>query len=72
MAKKRRTKRTYRAETLGLPPLKMVLVHAQNDRLNAAAITSPLGRSGATPRSKRPRTQQEVVIRIIEHLTKDQ
>ena len=59
-------KRTYQAETLGLPPLKMVLVHAQNDRLNASA--KPVTRT----KSKIPRTQEEVVMKIIEHLTKSQ
>jgi hypothetical protein len=59
-------KRTYQAETLGLPPLKMVLVHAQNDRLNETA--KPVVRT----KSKAPRTQEEVVMKIIEHLTKVQ
>jgi|GEM_PF-993776 len=58
-------KRTYQAGTLGLPPLTMVLVHAENDRANAA-MKQPAGK----PRYRRNRTQQEVVIRIIEHLTK--
>ena len=60
------TKRTYQAETLGLPPLKMVLVHAQNDRANAAA------KSAIKTKSKKSRTQEEVVMKIIEHLTKSQ
>jgi hypothetical protein len=68
------TKRVYQAETasaslsagLGLPPLKMVLVHAQNDHLNATA--KPIIRS----KSKKTRTQEEVVMKIIEHLTKVQ
>jgi hypothetical protein len=56
--KSAKTKRTYHAETLGLPPLKMVLVHSQNDRANEAA------------KSKKSRTKKEAVISIIEHLTK--
>jgi len=67
-------KRSYQAETalpslsagIGLPPLKMVLVHAQNERLNAAA------RPVVKTKSRRPRTQEEVVMKIIEHLTKAQ
>ena len=54
-------KRTYHAETLGLPPLKMVLLHAQNDRANAAK-----------PRRNKELSQQEAVMKIIEHLTKNQ
>ncbi len=57
-AKATTTKRTYHAETLGLPPLKMVLVHAENDRANAAT------------KSKKVLTQEEAVMKIIEHLTK--
>jgi hypothetical protein len=62
-----KTKRTYQAETtsaslsagLGLPPLKMVLVHAENDRANATKT----GR-------KKALTQEEAVMKIIQHLTK--
>lgn len=60
------TKRTYHAETLGLPPLKMILVHAQNDRANAS--TKPVSKT----KSKVTRTQEEAVMKIIEHLTKSQ
>lgn len=66
-------KRTYQAETtsvslkavLGMPPLKMVLVHAQNDRANAAMKTM------TKSKSKKTLSQQEAVIKIIEHLMKD-
>ncbi len=58
-------KRTYQAETLGLPPLKMVLVNAEGER-------TPLP---ARLRSPRPRQQkagewerEEIVLRLIEHL----
>jgi hypothetical protein len=55
-------KHTYQSEVLGMPPLKMVLVHAENDRKNTAL----------KPRTKEkqnmPRSQQEAVIKIIEHL----
>ena len=66
-------KRTYRAEVasaslsagLGTPPLKMVLVHAQNDRANETLQTVSKTKSKTL-------SQQEVVIKIIEHLTKSQ
>ena len=32
-------KHTYQSNTLGLPPLKMVLVHAENERKNETAQT---------------------------------
>jgi hypothetical protein len=61
---KKKTRRTYQAEILGLPPLKMILVHAENDRANAAA------KPGAKSKSKRSRSEHEAVLKIIEHLTK--
>jgi hypothetical protein len=61
-----KAKRTYHAETLGLPPLKMVLVHAANDRANAAL------KLVSKPKSKTTLTQEEAVMKIIEHLTKAQ
>ena len=61
-----KTKRTYHAETLGLPPLKMILVHAENDRANAAL--KPVIKT----KSKMALTQEEAVMKIIEHLTKIQ
>ncbi len=50
---------------LGLPPLKMVLVHAENERANAVA--QPV----LKPRPKQSRTQEEAIAKIIEHLAKD-
>jgi hypothetical protein len=66
------SRRTYQAVTasaslsagLGLPPLKMVLVHAQNDRANAAS--KPISKS----KTKGIRSKEEAVIKIIEHLIK--
>jgi hypothetical protein len=54
-------KRTYRAEAIGLPPLKMVLVHAANDRAKPILIK---------PRPRLSVTQEEAIKRLIEHLTK--
>jgi hypothetical protein len=59
-------KHTYQSDMLGLPPLKMVLVHAENDRRNAAlkAIQKPnvsLQKAGIG---------QEDLIRLIEYLKK--
>ena len=65
MIEKEKTTRTYPAGTFGLPPLRMVLVHAQNDRANAAMPQPAL-----KPGRLRTRVQKEVVIKIIEHITK--
>ena len=60
----KKKKHTYQSEILGLPPLKMILVHAENDRKNAAI--APL-----TPRKDKTDLEKEdAVRRIIEHLKK--
>lgn len=59
-------KYTYQSDLLGLPPLKMVLVHAEDDRRKAAL--KPTQKTKAIP----PRSEQEAVLRIIEHLKKQQ
>lgn len=61
-------KRIYASTTLGLPPLKMVLVHAQNEAQNAAArptrgVIPPQPEEEETPLDK-----ERVVRRIIERL----
>ena len=61
------TKRTFEAETLGLPPLRMVLVHAENDRLNRTRRLLPKRR----PRTRLDRERRELIIRLIESLEKD-
>ena len=63
---KKKIKRMYQVEMLGLPPLKMVLVHAENDRANAAL--KPMSKT----KSMRTRSQEEAVMKIIEHLKKTQ
>ena len=59
-------KRTYQSDTLGMPPLRMVLVHAENDHRNEAptAIQKP------KTRSQKAGIGQEDLIRLIEHLKK--
>ena len=60
-------KHTYQSTTLGLPPLRMVLVHARNDAQN--------GRRRGAPASAKPDTTEETPLdkeqairKIIEHL----
>ncbi len=57
--------RTYQSETLGLPPLKMVLVHSENERANAAA--RPAARSPRR-KTKSEKETEEVVLRLIEYI----
>ena len=59
-------KRIYPAETLGLPPLQMVLVHADNERANRTRRPLPKRQ----PRNKDEMKTMEAVIRLIENLEK--
>lgn len=56
-------KRTFQSVTLGLPLLKMVLVHAENDRQNETTetILEPL-------ETREQRKKEKAVRKIIEHL----
>ena len=56
-------KRTYQSTTLGVPPLKMVLVHAKNDRQNRAAQTIL-----ESPEAKEKRETQKAIVKLIQHL----
>ncbi len=59
-------KRTYQSETLGMPPLKMVLVHAEDERRNAAA--KPIRR----PRKSKEQIEKEkAILRLIERLNEE-
>ncbi len=60
-------KRIYESATLGMPALKMVLVHARNDAQNAAL--HPLEASPApAPVEEAPLDKEQAVRRIIQHL----
>ena len=61
-----RKKHTYQPDLLGLPPLRMVLVRAENDRRNAAPKTT----QKPTTRFQKAGIGQEDLIRLIEHLKK--
>ncbi len=67
-------KKIYQSETpstslrasLGMPPLKMVLVHAEDERRNAAA--KPIRR----PRKSREQIEKEkAILRLIERLNEE-
>jgi hypothetical protein len=59
-------KRIYEAAALGVPPLKMVLVHADNDRANRTRRPLPRRR----PRTRDEQLKLELIIRLIESLEK--
>jgi len=57
-------KHTYQSDVLGLPPLRMVLVHAENDRRNAAPIATQKPKT----RLQKAGIGQEDLIKLIEYL----
>lgn len=59
-------KRVYEAAVMGLPPLRMVLVHADNDRANRTRRPLPRRR----PRTREEQLRMELIIRLIESLEK--
>jgi len=61
-----KTKRVYYSETAGLPPLKMVLVHADNERQNETAQTIL-----ESPEARVKRQTQKAIVRLINHLSTD-
>lgn len=59
-------KRAYQSDTLGLPPLRMVLVHAENERANRTRKPLPKRK----PRNKDEMKTMEIIIRLIENFEK--
>ncbi len=59
-------KRTYPSETLGLPPLKMVLVNFDEDSTESNNRTG----TAQSKKQKADAERQQTIIRLIEHLTK--
>ncbi|HUI87752.1 MAG TPA: hypothetical protein VLX61_03395 [Anaerolineales bacterium] len=57
-------KHVYQSETVGLPPLKMVLVHADNDRQNEAAQIIL-----ESPEAREKRERQRAIVKLIKHLS---
>ena len=63
------TKKTYESVVMGLPALKMVLVHAQNDVQNAEDMGADQHAHSKQSRKSKEQTDKERVVRkIIEHL----
>ncbi len=62
-------RRVYESTTLGVPALKMVLVHAKNEAQNAALHHKPLPTTGdSSDEDITPADKEKVVRRIIERL----
>ncbi len=60
--------RVYESTSLGVPPLKMVLVHARNDAQNAAARAQEQVVEAALARQSAPVDKEAAVRKIIQLL----
>ncbi len=60
--------RIYESTALGLPPLKMVLVHARNEAQNAALRPALKPAEPAPEKDEAPLDKERAVRRIIERL----
>ncbi len=58
-------RRVYESAAMGLPALKMVLVHARNDAQNAAVHAAP---AEPDPAEESQADKEQIVRRIIERL----
>lgn len=66
MTKKQDEIRRFESEILGLPPLKMVLAHADTERRNRPAKKLAVSR-----KSKKDLENLKAVIKLIDHLSED-
>ena len=74
MAEQKKTRQTHQSDLipvslkmgLGVPPLKMVLVNAENDRMNAALKPKQITQD----ETQTPQATHVEVTRIIAHLKK--
>jgi hypothetical protein len=65
----KKKKKIQPEEAIALPPLKMVLVHAKDERLNKAALQQPVTKKASVPpivQEEKPKADS--LIKIIEHL----
>ena len=60
-------KHTYQSTTLGLPPLRMVLVHARNEAQNAS-MRAIQPHAEPDPAEEPPFDKEQAVRKIIQHL----
>ena len=64
MTKKKDETRRFESVTLGLPPLKMVLVHADKERAQRTTKKTAVQR-----KSQKDLDNLKAVIKLIDHLT---
>ena len=57
-------------EVIALPPLKMVLVHAKEERMNRALLASVIKNDALKPMIQEEHIEPQDLMKIIEHLEK--
>jgi hypothetical protein len=62
-------KQPIQPEIIALPPLKMALVHAKDERLKKA-LQVALGKVAIDPATQEEQIKSKSLIKIIEHLEK--
>jgi hypothetical protein len=67
MKKQQNETRRFESETLGLPPLKMVLVHADTERGNRPAKKTSMPR-----KSQKDLDNLKAVIKLIDYLSEEE
>ena len=64
--KKKNEPRRFESETLGLPPLKMVLVHADQEKAKR-----PAKKTAVPYKSQKDLETLKAVIKLIDHLSEE-
>jgi hypothetical protein len=59
--------RRFESETLGMPPLKMILVHTETDRRDL-----PAKKTSVTHKSQKHTEHLKAVVRLINHLMEEE
>jgi hypothetical protein len=72
MHEEKNKKQTDQQEVIALPPLKMVLVHAKDERLNKAVVQPTVKKAPVAPVSQEEQAKTQSLKKIIEHLEKEQ
>ncbi len=63
-------KQPIQSGIIALPPLKMALVHAKDERLKKEALQAALGKVAVDPAAQEEQIKSKSLIKIIEHLEK--
>ena len=63
-------KKALRLDVIALPPLKMVLVFAREERMNRTVLASVIKKDALKPAIQEEHLESQDLMKIIEHLEK--